>query len=105
MLVATYGGLRFGELAGLRRKRVDVLSGRKSVQETLSDVNGELSFGEPKTKRSRRTVPLPRSIVRELEAHLARYPNRGPTPWSSPGIEERRYDTPDFGVCGGSQRR
>lgn len=77
MLVATYGGLRFGELAGLRRRRVDVLRGRISVQETLSDVNGELTFGEPKTKRSRRTVPLPRSIVREHEAHLARYPGPG----------------------------
>lgn len=74
VLVASYGGLRFGELAGLRRKRVDVLRGRLRVQETLSDVNGQLTFGEPKTKRSRRTVPLPRSIMRELESHLGQYP-------------------------------
>jgi integrase len=73
VLLAAYGGLRFGELGGLRRKRMDVLRGRVTVAETLVEVNGELSFGEPKTKRSRRTAPLPRRIVKELDAHLARY--------------------------------
>lgn len=73
VLLGAYGGLRFGELAGLRRGRVDVLRSRVSVRETLVDVNGELSFGEPKTKRSRRDVPLPRTITRELEAHLERF--------------------------------
>jgi integrase len=73
VLLGAYGGLRFGELAGLRRKRVDVLRGRVRVHETLSDVSGVLSFGPPKTKRSRREVPLPRSVVRRLEAHLERY--------------------------------
>ena len=77
VLVAAYGGLRFGELGGLRRKRVDVLRGRVRVQETLTDVNGRLDVGEPKTKRSLRTVPLPRSIMRELEAHLVSYPEPG----------------------------
>jgi integrase len=73
VLVAAYGGLRFGELSGLRRRRVDVLRGRVTVAETLSDVGGVLSTGQPKTKRSRRTVPLPRSIVREVDAHLSQY--------------------------------
>ena len=73
VLVAAYGGLRFGELAGLRRRRVDGLRGRVNVAETLSDVGGVLSLGKPKTKRSTRTVPLPRSIVRELDAHLSNY--------------------------------
>jgi len=73
VLLAAFGGLRFGELAGLRRKRIDVLRGRVTVAETLSDVGGVLSFGPPKTKRSRREVPLPRSIMRELETHLERY--------------------------------
>jgi integrase len=73
VLLGAYAGLRFGELAGLRRKRIDVLRGRATIAETLSDVNGILSFGPPKTKRSRRVVPLPRSIVRRLEAHLEQY--------------------------------
>lgn len=77
VLLAAYGGLRFGELAGLRRKRVDVLRARVTVAETLTDVNGVLRFGAPKTKRSRREVPLPRSIVRELDTHLGRFVGAG----------------------------
>ncbi|MGH8900064.1 MAG: tyrosine-type recombinase/integrase [Egibacteraceae bacterium] len=69
ILVAAYGGLRFGELAALRRRRVDLLRGRLTVAQTLVDLNGELSFGPPKTKNGRRTVPLPRRVVRELAAH------------------------------------
>lgn len=73
VLVASYGGLRFGELAALRRGRIDLLRGKVSVAETLVDLNGELSFGPPKTKNSRRTVPLPRRVLRELEQHLSTY--------------------------------
>jgi integrase len=40
------------------------------VTETLVDLNGKLTFGPPKTKNGRRTVPLPRRIVRELERHM-----------------------------------
>ena len=73
MLLAAYGGLRFGELAGLRRSRIDILGGRVVVAETLVENDGHLMFGPPKTKRSRRTVPLPRRVVAELEEHLDRY--------------------------------
>ena len=74
VLLAAFGGLRYGELAALRRGRVDVLRGRVTVAESMVDIAGyPLSFSEPKTKRSRRTVPLPRRVVRELEAHLAHY--------------------------------
>jgi integrase len=70
VLLAAYGGLRFGELAGLRRERVDELRGRVTVTETLVEANGSLSFGPPKSKRSRRTVPLPRRVVAELHTHM-----------------------------------
>jgi integrase len=73
VLVAAYGGLRWGELAGLRRGRIDLLRGRIEVIETLVEVGSELSFGQPKTRRSRRTVPLPRRIVSELSTHLDRF--------------------------------
>jgi integrase len=73
VLLAAYGGLRFGELAGLRRARVDLLRSRVVVTETLMEANGQLMFGPPKTKRSRRTVPLPRRIAGELEHHLHHY--------------------------------
>lgn len=64
-------GLRWGELAGLRAGRVDLLGGLLRVEETLSELAGsaELVFGPPKTARSRRTVTLP-SEVRQALAGL-----------------------------------
>ncbi|MEU4779223.1 site-specific integrase [Micromonospora sp. NPDC023633] len=60
-IVALGTGLRWGELAGLRAGRVDVLAGTLRVEETLSELpgSGELVFGPPKTDASRRTVSLP----------------------------------------------
>jgi integrase len=73
MLVARYGGMRFGELAALRRERVDLLRGRVVVAETLVDVNGVLTFGPTKTRNGRRIVPLLGSTCRDLSAHLERF--------------------------------
>ena len=40
VLLAAFGGLRWGELAGLRRRRVDLLHRTVTVAETLTEVNG-----------------------------------------------------------------
>ena len=71
VLVAAYGGLRIGELAGLRRRRVDLLRGTVEVAEIVTEVGGVLHIGPPKTRAGRRTVGLPRFVVEELAAHLA----------------------------------
>jgi integrase len=71
VLVAGYGGLRIGELAGLRRSRVDLLRGTITVAEIVVEVRGVLHIGPPKTRASRRTVGLPRFVAEELAAHLA----------------------------------
>jgi integrase len=71
VFVGAYGGLRIGELAGLRRGRVDLLRGTVSVAEVITEVGGQLHVGPPKTRASRRTVGLPRFVMRELAGHLA----------------------------------
>jgi integrase len=71
VLVACYGGLRIGELAGLRCSRVDLDQGTVRVVEIVSESSGHLHYGPPKTKASRRTVGLPRAIVKELATHMA----------------------------------
>jgi integrase len=71
VLVGAYGGLRIGELAGLRRCRVDLLRGSVQVAEIVVEVRGVLHIGPPKTRASRRMVGLPRFVVEELAAHLA----------------------------------
>ena len=64
-------GLRFGELAGLRAGRVDLLRRELRVEATLSEVGGRLMEGTPKTRGSRRTVPLPGWLADELAPLLA----------------------------------
>ena len=70
VFTGAYGGLRIGELAGLRRRRVDLLRGTVEVAEIITEVSGRLHVGLPKTRASRRTIGLPRFVIRELEAHL-----------------------------------
>jgi integrase len=78
VLLGGFGGLRWGELGGLRRGRVDVLRSRITVCETATDMGGCISFGPPKTPKSVRTVPLARGIMREVEQHLTDYVEPGP---------------------------
>ena len=66
VLLAGYGGLRLGELLGLRWSRVDLLRRQITVAETLVDVNNQISFGPPKTRASRRIITLPRLVCDEL---------------------------------------
>jgi integrase len=73
VLVAAYGGLRIGELAGLRRGRVDILNGRVDVAEVVVEVAGRLIHGLPKTKAGRRSVSLPRSVITVLNEHLSKF--------------------------------
>jgi integrase len=82
VFVGAYGGLRIGELAGLRPSRVDLRAGAVTVVETLTEVKGKLIAGPPKTRAGRRTVGLPPFVVHELEAHLP--PRSGPAATSSP---------------------
>jgi len=70
VLVGAYGGLRIGELAGLRRSRVDLTPGTIDVAKIVVEVCG-LTSGPPKTRAGRRSVSLPRPVLDELAAHLA----------------------------------
>jgi integrase len=67
--VLAYGGLRIGEALALRRRHVDILGCKLIVAESLTEINGEFSFGPTKTHQIR-DVPLPRSLMAELERHL-----------------------------------
>ncbi len=64
-------GLRPGEACGLRWEDVDLAYGRLTVQRTVT--KGKSSDGllaEPKTTRSRRTVPLLGGLRDELARHM-----------------------------------
>jgi len=78
LLTAAFCGLRFGELAGLTRARVDLLHGTITVAEDLDELDGgRLQPGRLKSAAARRTVAIPPHLGADLGTHLARYAAAG----------------------------
>ncbi len=74
VLTAAFGGLRFGELAGLTRDCVDLTAGTITVRRALVQRDdGTLQLGPPKSEAGRRTFTIPAALVPELAAHLDEY--------------------------------
>jgi integrase len=70
VFTAGYGGLRWGELAGLRRRDVDLDACTLSVTHKLGEVNGTLSDGPPKSEAGRRILGVPSFVARSLATHI-----------------------------------
>jgi integrase len=73
-VLALHTGMRRGELLGLKWEDVDLDGSIVRVRRTLTRTgNGKrLALGEPKTKKSRRTVKLTQRAVEALKRHRAR---------------------------------
>jgi integrase len=69
--LAAWSGLRRGELAGLRVRRVDTDRHRIDVQETVINLGGERHEDTPKSEDSRRSVPIPPPVAKMLADHVA----------------------------------
>ena len=65
-----YTGLRFGEMAALRVRRIDFLRRRLVVAESATEVGGVVEFGSPKTHQHR-TVPIPAVLLESLSRRCA----------------------------------
>ena len=71
-VLAVHTGMRQGELLALKWKDVDLEAGKVSVRRTLTRESGHYTLGEPKTKKSRRTVKLTGAATDALKDHLSR---------------------------------
>ena len=67
-------GMRPSEYLGLQWKDLDLASGTATVRRALvwNSKGGGYYFSEPKTPQSRRTVPLPASVIQSLREHRRR---------------------------------
>jgi len=79
IILAAWSGLRSGEVLALARRHLDLTEGTVRVERSLVAVAGRpVTFGEPKTPKSRRLVHLPGFVVDELRSHLVRFVPLGP---------------------------
>jgi Phage integrase, N-terminal SAM-like domain len=102
VLVGAYGGLRIGELAGLRRSRVDLLRGTVEVAEIITEVGGRLRIGHPRPAPAAAPSGSPAPSWRSWPLTWQRRPHR--TPSSSRPQRADRFESSPFGLASGGQR-
>ena len=87
--LALHTGLRQGELPGLRWQDMDLDRGVLTVLQTIRVIDGKIETGAPKSKGSRRTVPIAAPDLDSLKAwrtrQLAERMRAGPA-WTDTGL-------------------
>jgi integrase len=74
VLTAAYGGCRWGELAGLRQRNLDLDHSCLTVVEQAIELrSGKRIVRPPKTAAGRRVVHLPGAVVEALRDHLEHF--------------------------------
>jgi integrase len=67
--LAARTGMRRGELVGIRWSDLDLNKASLSVRRALVVVEGKVREGDPKTRKSRRSIPLDAETVAALRSH------------------------------------
>jgi integrase len=71
VILASWSGLRFGEMFALARRHVNLDEHTVTVERSLLFLADQpVGFGSPKTAKSNRTVALPAFVVEALAEHL-----------------------------------
>lgn len=65
-----YTGLRWGEMAALKVKRVNLQQRRVAVVEAVTEIKGQMLWGTTKGHEAR-MVPIPRFLLADLAGHMA----------------------------------
>jgi len=79
VLLAGFGGLRLGELLGLRRRHIDLRAATVTIDEQIVSLKGGTRLvTDPKSDAGRRTVALPQLVVDAVSEHLDRQDGNDP---------------------------
>ena len=106
ILVAAYGGLRWGELVNLRRRHVDLRRGTVQVVEQATELAGKFTVAPVKSEAGRRPVRLPGSVLAVLRGHLGQWAGPGSMAWSSRRLRAGSCGTAtSVAACGCRRRR
>lgn len=79
VLIAAWCGLRFGEVAELRRKDIDLDAGTVTVERALTRVDGQDIVGPPKSEAGVRVVTMPARLIPAIRDHLDTHTGARPT--------------------------
>jgi integrase len=97
VLLGAWSGLRYGELAGLTRQRIDLLHGVVDVREQLIQTkDGRRFLTAPKTSAGVRTVVLPPHLLPEIEAHLDTFVDVSPAAMVFTGAKGATLERSNF---------
>lgn len=98
VLLLGYTGLRWGEAAVLRVRRIDLSRGRIEVVDSVVEVDGVQVWGTPKT-HARRAVVVPAFLRDALAEHVTGktaedllFPSRAGTPLRVGNFRRNRFD-------------
>ena len=96
VLLAVFGGLRWGELAALRRCDIDLEAGTVRVFRQLAEQRGGgFAFGPPKSDAGKRVVVIPEVVMPVVRQHMG---------WvAQPGEETLVFATPTGGTAASQQ--
>jgi len=74
ILLATFGCLRWGEVAALKRCDVDAVVGTVRVREAFTEQPGKgMVLGPPKSRAGKRLVAIPTVVLPQAAAHMNSY--------------------------------
>ncbi|TDC04057.1 site-specific integrase [Nonomuraea longispora] len=78
ILLATFASLRWGELAALQRKNLDLDAGTIHVVGTTTELkDGSVTIGPPKSEAGKRLVSIPATLLPDLREHMETYAEKG----------------------------
>jgi integrase len=95
VLLAAWCGLRYGELAELRRGDINLDAGTVTVSRAVVRVDGADVVGSPKSHAGERVVAIPPHLLPVVEAHLAAHtaPTQGALLFPRPGTNRHLIHT------------
>ena len=96
---AAYAGLRWGELIGLKRARVDPVARTITVLEQLVEVKGAFLWQPPKTRAGRRRITIPAFLADMLAEQLAHRAGTGPSGLVFPNTAGNPIATSSFNTA------
>ncbi|GGL09735.1 tyrosine-type recombinase/integrase [Nocardia jinanensis] len=103
VMLLAYSGIRWGEMAALRPRDVDLERRRIRIMRSASKVNARSVIGAPKTWEIR-TVAVPGEVAKMLHSVVGAQPNANGLLWARPDGEPLRPPTTTHWF-GGAVRR